>query len=91
VVQPAGVHGISVTCQRRLAEDSAGYLVLAPIQLARGRANVFVRDLHEHNRVMLDRFPGRPVYLLTAPPGEGAAPRFYPVAVDSMLAAKSAP
>ena len=85
VVQPAGFRS-DMTCQRRADEDQAGYLVLAPLQLAGGQGNVYVRDLHGHNRVMLERYPGRPVYLLTAAPGEGAEPRFYPVAVDSMLA-----
>jgi hypothetical protein len=74
-------------CLQRVAEERAGYTLLVTPLLARSHGNVYARDLQGRNAVMLKRYPGRPVYLLTQAPEVGADPRFVPVNVDSMLRA----
>jgi hypothetical protein len=73
-------------CRERVQEEQAGYTVLESLLLARTNGNVYVRDLHGRNSVMLARYPDRPVYLVSAPPMVGAEPGFSRVDVDSMLA-----
>jgi hypothetical protein len=71
-------------CLDRVREMAQGVTPLAPFLLLQD-GNVYVRDLHERDTVMLAAYPDRPVYLLhsdgVAP---DAAPRFYSVRRDSI-------
>jgi hypothetical protein len=68
--------GYPPRCQRRLADDSAGFTLYAPASLVNADGNVYARDLHARDSLLLRAFPGRPVYLLRR------------VAVDSLGAAR---
>ncbi len=71
-------------CLARIAEDRQGFTSLVPLTLARD--NVYARDLHERNPLLLAQYPTRPVYLL-APASEqpGAPLVFRPLSRDSLL------
>ncbi|HEU4565205.1 MAG TPA: hypothetical protein VFS05_11170 [Gemmatimonadaceae bacterium] len=70
-------------CAARVADDRAGFTLLPPLLLARGD-NIYARDLHERDTLLLKAYPARPVYLLR-PSGEpGAAPEFHPLDRDSL-------
>jgi hypothetical protein len=71
-------------CLERIAEDRQGFTSLVPLTLA--RHNLYARDLHERNALLLAQHPGRPVYLL-APTSErpGAPLVFRPLSRDSLL------
>lgn len=74
-------------CLQRQVEDQAGYTLLAPLLLARD-GNVYRRDLHARDTLLLAQYPDRPVYLLRPPTSAmGEEPRFYPVSRDSLYAA----
>lgn len=73
------------TCLRRIVEDRQGFTLLAPLILARGNDNVYVRDLHERNHLILEQYPDRPVYLLRPRSSRLAEePTFMPVPRDSL-------
>jgi hypothetical protein len=74
-------------CQQRQREEQEGFTLFPPLLLARGD-NIYLRDLHARDSLLLRALPDRPVYLLK-PPGsaEGAPPQFYPVRRDSLYAA----
>jgi hypothetical protein len=75
-------------CLARLRDDQAGYTLHLPLILARGQGVVYARDLHGRDSLLLEQYPDRPVYLLRPPTtAVGAAPRFYPLRRDSLLAA----
>ena len=83
-VQPGREY--SARCQRRIAETGHGVLPLAPLLLARD-GNVYARDLHERDSLLLRAHPGRPVFLLVPErPHAQARPRFHRVSLDSMRA-----
>ena len=68
----------------RLAEDSAGFTLYAPASLVSGDGNVYARDLHARDTLLLAAVPNRPVFLLrhVATDSVGAA-RVFPVNLDS--------
>ncbi len=73
-------------CIRRIEEDREGFTIFPPLLLTRGR-NIFVRDLHERNALLLALEPDRPVYLLR--PASStllSVPVFQRVSRDSMMA-----
>ncbi len=73
------------TCIRRLNEDGAGFTLFPPLLLARGGNNVYARDLHARDSLLLALYPQRPVYLLRPPSIKvGQAPEFYRLSVDSL-------
>jgi hypothetical protein len=75
------------TCTERVNDDRAGFTPYPPMLLARS-GNVFARDLHQRNRVILDRYPDRPVFLLRATgDSTGYVPEFLPLSRDSLEAA----
>ena len=75
-------------CAARLAEDSAGYTLYTPLLLARRGGNVYARDLHARDTVLMRMYPGRPVFLLRRAWAAVDAPiRFYPVRRDSLAEA----
>jgi hypothetical protein len=75
-------------CATRLAEDSAGFTLYAPLLLARRGGNVYARDLHALDTAAVALYPGRPIFLLKPATGAlGAPPRFHPVSRDSLASA----
>jgi len=75
-------------CRRRIADDRAGFTQLAPLLLARGGGNIYARDLHEHNALLLAAYPDRPVFLVRPPSSEAnEMPRFVPLSRDSLVQA----
>jgi hypothetical protein len=76
----------TVRCARRIEEDRAGFTLLAPLLLARGGNNVYARDLHARDTLLLAQYPQRSVYLLRPMSSEeGAPPQFIPLRRDSIL------
>jgi hypothetical protein len=74
-------------CVRRLLEDRAGYTFLAPLLAVNHGSNVYARDLHARDTLLLRAFPTRPVYLLRAASSDVGAPLvLVPLAVDSARA-----
>ncbi len=71
-------------CVRRLMEDRGGFTVYPPLLLARGDSNLYLRDLHADDSVLLREFPRRPLWLLTEDPKVGGGLRFSRVSPDSM-------
>ncbi len=75
----------SPRCLTRIAEDRAGFTLFPPLLLAHGGRNVYARDLHERDSLLVRAFPGRPIYLLRpATARVGEPPRFYRVPLDSL-------
>jgi hypothetical protein len=88
-VLPGSTYG--PLCQQRIFEDRAGYSFFTPI-LARERdSNVYARDLHARDTLLLARYRDRPVYLLRRQSsGVGAPLVLEPLNVDSARSAWSA-
>jgi len=79
--------GVNYTprCLARIAEDQAGFTVMAPLLLARQPNVLYIRDLHERDSLILGRYPERDVFLLRPRgPAEGAPPAFERLARDSL-------
>ena len=77
----------SSRCVRRINEDRAGFTLLAPLLAKDWAGNVFARDLHERDSLLLRDHPGRPVYLLRSAGAEFGAPmELIPLSRDSLLA-----
>jgi len=65
-------------CLARVREMLVGTAPLAPFLLL-DDGNIYARDLHERDTLLVAAYPGRPVYLLrTDGPGAEALPRFFP-------------
>jgi hypothetical protein len=64
----------SPVCQRRIAEDRAGYSFYAPLLAHDMGSNIYARDLHARDTLLLQRYPDRPVYLLRAASSEFGSP-----------------
>ncbi len=75
----------SAECTARVMDDRAGFTSVTPLLLATGGGNVYARDLHARNLVLLRAFPDRPVFLLR-PAGfaEGLPPTFVALRRDSL-------
>jgi 4-amino-4-deoxy-L-arabinose transferase-like glycosyltransferase len=74
----------SPTCQRRIVEDRAGYSFFAPLLARDAGSNIYARDLHARDTLLLARYPERPVYLLRAASSEmGARLLLEPFKLDS--------
>lgn len=52
-------------CTRRIAEDRNGFTLLAPLLAMDGGTNIYARDLHARDTLLLAQYPGRPIYLLS--------------------------
>lgn len=59
----AGTQYVPV-CLARITDDRAGFLHYAPLRLVTTGDNVYARDLHARDSLLLAEFPGRPVFLL---------------------------
>jgi hypothetical protein len=74
------------SCVDRINEDRGGTMLLAPLLLVHD-GNVYVRDLHERNAQVAREHPDRSLFLLRPPSANsGAAPEFYRLSRDSLLA-----
>jgi hypothetical protein len=77
-------------CGARIAESMEGVLPLAPF-LVLNDGNVYARDLHARDTLLLRAYPTRPVYALrTADASIHALPMFVPVSRDSLRRAWNA-
>ena len=75
-------------CVARVQADRQGFTLLTPLLLAHGGGNVYARDLHERDTLLLAEHPTRPLWLLRPATSKvGAEPRFYRLSRDSVLAA----
>ena len=80
----------SPRCLSRRHEDQLGFTLYPPLLLA-DSGNLYLRDLHARDSLIMAAHPGRPLYLLKpAGPDEGAPPLFYPVSRDSLAASWAA-
>jgi hypothetical protein len=74
-------------CAQRIAEDRGGYTFLAPILAREAGTNVYARELHARDTLLLSAYPDRPVFLLRAISMEAGAPLgLYPASLDSARA-----
>lgn len=73
-------------CLQRIVEDRSGFTVFAPLLLAGGDGNVYVRDLHARDTLLLAAHPEKPVYLFTKDTLAASVPRFVKVSLDSARA-----
>lgn len=82
-------YAYSAHCMRRLGETAAGISPLAPLLAVEGAdGNVYARDLHARDSLLLAAYPGRPIYTVhPTSPLPRALPAFYPVSRDSLLRA----
>ena len=72
-------------CVARITDDRAGFTLFTPLLLAHGGGNVYARDLHGRDTLLVRAYPNRPLYLLKpATAGIGEPPRFYPLSRDSL-------
>ena len=75
----------SPICQRRVMEDRDGFTLLAPLLVQDWGTNVYARDLHARDSLLLRQFPGRSVYLLKPVSNAiGASLRLFPLRMDSL-------
>lgn len=74
-------------CLQRIQDDRAGFLHYAPLRLVTTGNNVYARDLHERDSLLLAQYPDRPVFLLKRA-GTRVDDRleYLPLARDSLYA-----
>ncbi|MBW7932690.1 MAG: hypothetical protein H3C62_03580 [Gemmatimonadaceae bacterium] len=85
-VRPGAAY--TATCLQRIEDDRAGFLHYAPLRLVTSGGNVYARDLHARDSLLMAEFPGRPVYLLRRAGTRVDAPLvFQPIDRDSVMAA----
>jgi hypothetical protein len=72
-------------CIARINDDRAGSTLFTPLLLAHGGGNVYARDLHGRDTLLLKAYPDRDLYLVKPATARiGDAPRFYPLSRDSL-------
>jgi hypothetical protein len=77
-------------CLQRIAEDRRGFLHYAPLRLVTTGGNVYARDLHARDSLLLNEHPDRAVYLLTRAGTRVDDPLvFIPLRRDSLRSAWS--
>jgi len=64
----------SSRCLARIADDQAGFTLLAPLLAKDVGTNIYARDLHERDSLLIRDYPTRPVYLLRSAGPESDAP-----------------
>jgi hypothetical protein len=76
----------SPRCLTRIADDQGGFTLLAPLLAKDWATNIYARDLHERDSLLLRDYPTRPVYLLrSAGPESGAPLELIPLRRDSLF------
>ena len=84
-VRPGAVY--APVCIRRIEDDRAGFLHYAPLRLVTTGGNIYVRDLHARDSLVLAQFDGRAVYLMKRTGTRVDAPLEYlPLRRDSLMA-----
>ena len=76
---------IAEVCLRRISENQAGFTLFTPLLLAGRSGNLFRRDLHARDSLLLRMHPSRPVYLLVKDTTAAGALHLLPVSLDSAL------
>jgi hypothetical protein len=72
-------------CISRINDDRTGFTLFTPLLLAHGGNNVYARDLHGRDTLLLQAYPNRKLYLLKPASAKiGEPPRFYPLSRDSL-------
>ncbi|MEO5826054.1 MAG: hypothetical protein ABIR59_09215 [Gemmatimonadales bacterium] len=71
-------------CLRRVVEDRAGFALFPPLLLARNNENLYLRDLHARDSLVIPAGNRRPIWLLLKTQVPGEPLRFLPVDRDSM-------
>lgn len=75
-------------CVSRINQDREGYVHLAPLLLERTSRNLYARDLHGRDSLLLQEHPDRPVFLLRRLGTDADAPLHWaPLRRDSLFAA----
>jgi len=75
----------SPRCVARISDDRAGFTLFTPLLLAHGGNNIYARDLHGRDTLLVRAYPNRPLYLLKPATSDiGEPPRFYPLSRDSL-------
>jgi hypothetical protein len=64
----------SPRCLARIADDRAGFTLFAPLLARDWGSNIYARDLHERDSLLLRDYPTRSVYLLRSAGPESGAP-----------------
>jgi hypothetical protein len=64
----------SAVCRSRLEDDQAGSMLLTPLFTVDRGSNVYVRDLHARDSLLLRAYGNRPVYLMRPTTNEVGAP-----------------
>ncbi len=78
----------SSLCLTRIAEDRQGFTLLAPLHALDQGSNIYVRDLHARDSLMLAQHPSRPLFLLRPVNNEiGASLELKPISIDSLVRA----
>jgi hypothetical protein len=77
----------SPLCQKRVLEDRGGYTFLAPLLARDPGTNIYARDLHARDTLLLRRYQSRPAYVLRATSSDVGAPLMLePLRLDSARA-----
>jgi len=85
-VRPGAVY--APACMQRIEDDRAGFLHYAPLRLVTTGDNIYARDLHARDSLLLAQFADRPVYLMKRTGTRVDAPLEYlPLRRDSLMAA----
>ncbi|GAC1631416.1 MAG: hypothetical protein NVS4B2_15330 [Chloroflexota bacterium] len=75
-------------CVERINDDSHGFTLHLPLILARWGGNIYARDLHARDTLLLKDFPGRPIWILRPRSSDiGAEPEFAEASLDSLSSA----
>jgi hypothetical protein len=78
--------GYSPQCRERVRESSEGVVPLAPLLLSGGPTNVYVRDLHARDTVLLRHYPSRPIFVVRRDSSAaGVTLRYHRASRDSLL------
>jgi hypothetical protein len=83
-VQPSV--GYSPQCRERVQESSVGLVPLAPLLLSGGPTNVYVRDLHARDSLLLKQYPNRPIFVVRRDSSvAGVTLRYHRASRDSLI------
>ena len=78
--------GYSPQCRERVRESATGLVPLAPLLLSAGPTNVYVRDLHARDTLLLKQYPNRPIFVVRRDStAAGVTLRYYRASRDSLL------
>ncbi|GAC1647503.1 MAG: hypothetical protein NVS4B3_01630 [Gemmatimonadaceae bacterium] len=75
-------------CAGRVTDDEHGVTLHLPLVLAQWGGNIYARDLHARDTLLLTDYPGRPLWVLRPTSSRlGEPPRFVRASLDSLHAA----